>query len=377
MSDTPGPAEWPPPGPPPGQPVWTDPWQQDMSAWAPVGSGPPVPEGREGMSVAGLVLGILPVFGGLLGIVFGLVGRSRARKSGRKGAVMGAWGAGLGFVWLLGLIAAAVLGVLNEPSRAATGGFAERGKILWSDLEVGDCLERDPGDGVALVTVTPCVSPHEVEVFDTFSSTSDDIRVSRAYCLRGLSTYVGAPSDAAPNYEVNVLQSEAGAEGGPAVCLLLAPQKASLVRAVRASWPWQPAVPTPKPSGAGALTGDISLDDLRARDCISRMPKGAVTTMPVVPCRSRHAGEVYDVHALGTGAYPGDRQVDRLALGRCRKTLPTFVGARQGSTGYAIRYYAPTRDSWSRGDTTVICILTDPGGRLLVGDAKGAGRNRS
>jgi hypothetical protein len=324
------------------------------------------------------VLGILG--GSLLAIVFGIVGFRRAGRTGKKGRVMAAWGTSLGLLWLCGIIVAASLGVLLDPQRASDGGFAERGKILWSDLQTGDCVEADPGNGAHLVTVLPCESPHEVEVFDRFTSTSDDIRVSRAQCVQKANAYVGAPADAVPSYAVNVLQEEDGGQGGPAVCLLLGPGKALLDRSVHLSWPWQPAGASPTASArgaAGAVTGDIALEDLLPKDCLRRLPRANEDTVPVVPCRSRHLGEVYDVHSIGTGKYPGDAQVKRLSIGRCRSTLPRFVGAAPGHTGYAIQYFPPYREVWTQGSTTVICVLVDPHDAALVGEAKGAGAHRA
>jgi hypothetical protein len=330
------------------------------------------------MAVAGLVLGILPVFGGILGIVFGLVGRSRARKSGRKGAVMGTWGAALGALWLVGIVVAVAVAAITAPERVAGGGFGERGRISWQELQPGDCVESDPGDGAFEVTVTPCSSPHEVEVFDRFDATSEDIRITRTRCDGLLNAYVGAPSGARPTYRVNALQLESDAVGNPAVCMLLAPGKADLGSSVRGSWPWQPSTPTAvRPTSPTSLSGHVALEDLRVGDCIGSFPSGEVFTLPLVPCGWRHAGQVFDVHSLGSGGYPGDADVDRIALGRCRVMLPKFVDAPAGKTGYSINYYSPTRESWAAGDTRVLCVLDDPQGDLLRGDAKGAGRNRS
>jgi hypothetical protein len=117
------------------------------------------------------------------------------------------------------------------------------------------------------------------------------------------------------------------------------------------------------------------VDQLRVGDCLTQLPKGSTLTLPVVPCTRRHLGEVYDVHALGDGAYPGDAQVDRLSQGRCRKTLPTFVRAPAGRTGYDIDFLLPNKQTWAAGDSRVICILSDPHGHRLTYDAKGKGRN--
>lgn len=132
-------------------------------------------------------------------------------------------------------------------------------------------------------------------------------------------------------------------------------------------------------SPAGALTsaGTVSQDALRVGDCVSTLPEGeSVLTVDVVPCASRHAGEVYSTSQLGAGPYPGPGQVERLSLGRCRKDLPAFVGGIPGQTGFGIRYLQPTSRSWPFGGRGVTCILHDPSGVPLDGEARGTGKLR-
>lgn len=351
-------------------------WPSYATGWEPPAPASP-PEGRDGLAVASLVLGVLPFCAGLLGVVFGIAALVRTRRSGQKGRVMAIWGTSLGTLWLVGLIALGVFGLLTEPKRAPGGGITEAGKIVWSDLETGDCVEQDPGNGVRLVTAVPCDRQHEVEVFATFTSTSEDSRVARARCLEELNAYVGVPAGKVAGYPVNVLEAEDKATGDPAICLLYPPEGATTHVSARGGGARVAPASTPPSPVAAGTSGEISVDDLRARDCLRRLPKADEWTVPVVPCPSRHAGEVYEVHALGSGRYPGDADIDRLALGRCRASLPRFVGARAGRTGYSIKYFSPTRETWAAGDTTVICVLVDPEGDSLVGDAKGAGANPS
>ncbi len=223
--------------------------QPSAAGWGPgPGYGPPSP-GTDGFAVASLVLGIVPVLGGLLGIVFGAIALPRIRRSGQRGRGMAIAGLVLGSLWLVGIIAAVAIGVGRDASRS--------------------------------------------------------------------------------------------------------------------------------PAGALTSAGTVSLDALRVGDCIATLPEGqSVVTVDVVPCASRHAGEVYSTSQLGAGPYPGPGQVDRLSLGRCRKDLPAFVGATPGETGFGISYLQPTSRSWTLGNRGVTCILHDPSGAPLDGEARGIGKLR-
>lgn len=115
------------------------------------------------------MLGILPVFAGVLGIVFGLIGRSQTRRTGQKGETMATVGAVLGACWLLLVIGAGVWSVATTAERSADGTVVESGDESAFSLEVGDCL-RDAAEGVELseVPLVPCDQPHDGEVYASF-----------------------------------------------------------------------------------------------------------------------------------------------------------------------------------------------------------------
>jgi hypothetical protein len=76
------------------------------------------------------------------------------------------------------------------------------------------------------------------------------------------------------------------------------------------------------PSGTVTAAGDIFLADVRVGDCVSSLPTGDVRILHVLPCHEPHAGEVYHIGSLPSGAYPGDDQVRAFAINECRMTLP-------------------------------------------------------
>jgi hypothetical protein len=131
-------------------------------------NGPWCPDrGRNGFAIAGLVLGILPVMAGLLGIVFGLIGRTQAKRNGQKGRVMGTWGAVLGALWLTAVVVYVVNDLATEARRGSNGAVVKPGHESAFSLHVGDCLRSTPGDGAQVdqVDLVPCSRPHKGEVF--------------------------------------------------------------------------------------------------------------------------------------------------------------------------------------------------------------------
>jgi len=208
---------WPPggwaggqPGPPApggwagGQPGW-----QGQGGWGAGWQQPaPPPPGRNGLAVAALVLGILPVFGGLLGLIFGLVARSQTRRSGQQGSTMATVGACLGAAWLVLFVGIGVFAALSEPERDATGAVVAEGEESAFDLAVGDCLRTIDIDAeVMSVPLVPCAEPHDGEVYDSFELPDGEYPGEEAVsaaaetgCIDRFQDFVGTP------YEDSVLE---------------------------------------------------------------------------------------------------------------------------------------------------------------------------
>lgn len=163
------------PGPQPG---WPQPGSG--SSWPQAPSGylqPPYPDrGRNGFSIAGLVLGIIPVMGGLLGMIFGLIGRSQSKRRGQKGRVMGTIGALLGATWLTIIIVIAVNEAGNSAQRGNDGQVVKPGDESAFTLRVGDCLRSVPEDAsnVNEVNLVSCARAHKGEVYKDIGLTEQD-----------------------------------------------------------------------------------------------------------------------------------------------------------------------------------------------------------
>lgn len=114
------------PGPPPGTPAYGAPAYGTPAYGTPVGGAP-----RNGMGVAALVLGVLAlvtaitvvggILFGVLAIVFGVIGRGRARRREATNGGLATAGIALGLLGLLASVALIAVGasLLNSDSGQA------------------------------------------------------------------------------------------------------------------------------------------------------------------------------------------------------------------------------------------------------------------
>jgi hypothetical protein len=159
------------------------------------------------MAVAALVLGIIPVFGGVLGVIFGLVGRSQTRRTGQQGTTMATAGACLGAAWLVLFGGAIAWAALSEPERDDAGAVVAEGDESAFELAVGDCLRSiDEGEAMS-VPLVPCAEPHDGEVYDSFALPDGDYpgdetvaTAAETGCIDRFQAFVGVP------YEDSVLE---------------------------------------------------------------------------------------------------------------------------------------------------------------------------
>ncbi|GAA4419272.1 hypothetical protein GCM10023169_09770 [Georgenia halophila] len=147
---------WAPPGrvdPPPREP--------GERAPAPVGAEGPdpagaAPGGREPVSVAALVAGVLPT--GPVAVVLGVIGLVRTRR--RRGRIFAAVGLVLGLVW--SGLAAVLLPAMLDP--VVEDDASEVVVVPAVNMQRGNCVRDLPDGQVTDVTVVPCVQQHAAQV---------------------------------------------------------------------------------------------------------------------------------------------------------------------------------------------------------------------
>jgi hypothetical protein len=107
----------------------------------------------------------------VLGVIFGVIALSQIRSRPQRGKGLAIAGLVLSGCWILligGLIA---LGASVKPS-SGSGGVAHRARVNVFSLRAGNCFQNPPAgqtlQGVTYVTVVPCTTRHNAQVFVEF-----------------------------------------------------------------------------------------------------------------------------------------------------------------------------------------------------------------
>jgi len=111
--------------------------------------------------------------------------------------------------------------------------------------------------------------------------------------------------------------------------------------------------------------------DLRPGQCLADPPPvdPAVVMVTVVDCAGPHAGEVFHRTGLAVNTALAD-----VAGSACAAGFPDYAGRPLAGAGYAVSYLIDSdqnRTSAVAEPSTLICVLTDPGGATLTGSVAG------
>jgi hypothetical protein len=83
---------------------------------------------------------------------------------------------------------------------------------------------------------------------------------------------------------------------------------------------------------------------------------------------------VYHLFELVPGPYPGDDDVNLLAIDECTTAFEAYVGIPPDRSEVGYRYVKPDRTQWELGNRNGGCAVVDPGGDYLVGSMLGVRR---
>jgi Septum formation len=219
MSDYPSPP--PPPSPPQPEPVAHQPPQNGVGTTALI------------LGIIAVLAGIIPLFFwvagilGVIGLVFGFVGRGRFKRSEATNGTMALWGiitslaalvlSGVGLLILVGVFAdqseeasvdtESTVSPASETSSPAPQQDSSTGAedIYTADLEVGDCLGESPtAEETFSVETVPCSEPHSHEVFasvnlpdgdEDFPSYQVIDEQAEEMCIAEFEGFVGLPHE--------------------------------------------------------------------------------------------------------------------------------------------------------------------------------------
>jgi hypothetical protein len=135
------------------------------------------PGGRPRMdrlSVASFILGLISFL--ILSIPFSIAGLVRTGQGRRRGRGFAIAGLALSVVWVIVIVSVIAFAAGRQPDRSADGTVTHQGSTSPVNLRVGDCVKLPPitaGEAkeADLVTVVPCSTPHNAQVFTIIQST--------------------------------------------------------------------------------------------------------------------------------------------------------------------------------------------------------------
>ena len=154
------------------------------------GAPAPPPGPANGWAIAAFILGLLGAF--LLGIIFAIVALRQIGDSRQRGKGLAIAGLALSIIWGAALAVYLVLGNSGTPAGQSAGGGSHPSASASSpaaspgsrhgssqtsvfDLRTGQCFQNPPASqavlGITYVTVVPCTTLHNAQVFVEFPAT--------------------------------------------------------------------------------------------------------------------------------------------------------------------------------------------------------------
>lgn len=108
--------------------------------------------------------------------------------------------------------------------------------------------------------------------------------------------------------------------------------------------------------GRIAHDGLVSVDSLRAGDCLNGLAEQISFRVPGVPCDEPHEGEVYGVFSLSGGDWPGEEAITSESRNTCLNLLAGYSSTASYDDQVTVYRLEPTRPGWGAGDREVVCI---------------------
>jgi len=119
---------------------------------------------------------------------------------------------------------------------------------------------------------------------------------------------------------------------------------------------------------------DTPANDFEAGECTNDSLTGSISEIDTVDCDDEHTAEAFAQFDLegGDDDFPGAQEASTQGDERCQGELfEDYVGIEYAASKYIASNIAPSEDSWSNGDRTVICLIVGATDGPLEGSAEG------
>jgi hypothetical protein len=126
---------------------------------------------------------------------------------------------------------------------------------------------------------------------------------------------------------------------------------------------------SPRPASSPPSRLQLSVDQLKAGDCLTGSDLGLGTDSPwpdsvaVVPCTQQHIAEVFFASNAWpqSQAYPGDNAINSQADDRCNSAFTTYDGTTSDNSAFSYDFVDPSgADDWASGDRWLVCVAYSP-----------------
>ncbi|BEL06893.1 hypothetical protein Q0Z83_050840 [Actinoplanes sichuanensis] len=200
----------------------------DQQSYPAVPYASPMPPPRwngktNGFSIASLTLALICLGGGVLSLVFGVIGLVQSIRNGdKRGRFFAIAGLAINGILIILVVVAGVRAVVRDvadgPDRDAAGAIRGERSIALRDLRAGDCVKDLEEQVGRSVDVLPCTSAHSSEVVGIFDLPGATEETAEAGCEQRFEEYTGQKRpDGAGYFVFTARMSELGFTGDDGV----------------------------------------------------------------------------------------------------------------------------------------------------------------
>lgn len=117
------------------------------------------------------------------------------------------------------------------------------------------------------------------------------------------------------------------------------------------------------------------LNDASAEDALGASEDTQVFDMRQLDCARPHQYEVYLLHQVTNGVYPGAEVLQGMADKICQTSFQSFVGRAYEHSELDFSVLWPSEDGWrDEKDREIVCLLSSMDESPLVGSMRGSKR---
>jgi hypothetical protein len=121
--------------------------------------------------------------------------------------------------------------------------------------------------------------------------------------------------------------------------------------------------------------GDVAANLLRVGDCVEDQATLNSADVAAIPCGQPHVFELIGRFDVSGSAFPGDAALDAQGEQRCTAAIfEDYIGVPYAQSEIYASGVAPSEETWSLGDRTILCFAHTQALESTTGSVEGANR---